>query len=207
MNESDTVCFALDDYASIPRRLIAFFIDLFVIVLILYIIYAVMAFVVLPKGVYAMPRSPEKTQVINTHMRAHIRTLGLTWLGLICAYHILIRATGGGTVGYRLARIRLVDLTGRVPTLKTLLRRFLVAVPGCLLFGVTYLNCRRSPRRQAGHDQWCGTWLVRKRAESAGPGLPVFQTRLIGTFLLTFPDVEPVSEEAGASPSKMDANL
>jgi len=205
--EADAVYFAPKDYASILRRLIAFLIDLIAVLLIYVVVYMVTALVILPKDVRDMPKTPENTHVMNAHMKPHARSMGWIWLGLTVAYHILLRTTRGGTLGYRLTRIRLVDMTGRVPVLKALLRRFLLAVPGCLMFGATYLNCLRNPARRAGHDQWSGTWLVRTRAEPAGPARPVYQTRLFGTFLLTFADIEPATDEEDASEPENDGGI
>ena len=110
---------------------------------------------------------------------------------MVVSYHVLARTTRGGTMGYRLAGIRWIDKTGRTPGIKTALRRFLIAMPSCLMIGAGYLLCFKTPRRQAVHDRWSGTWLVRRRAEPAGPALSTYNTKLFGTFVLTYTDVEP----------------
>ncbi len=205
--ESDAVYYAPKDYASIPRRITSFLLDIFVVVLLIAVASSAVQVSLVPSAVNAMPRSPEKQKLINKYLKPVKVPMVLGWFVLVVAYHIVLRTTRGGTLGYRLTRIRLVDMAGHVPVLKALLRRFLLAVPGCLMFGATYLNCLRNPARRAGHDQWSGTWLVRTRAEPAGPARPVYQTRLFGTFLLTFADIEPATDEEDASEPEKDGGI
>ncbi|MFQ5502601.1 MAG: RDD family protein [Phycisphaerae bacterium] len=205
--EADAVYYAPKDYASIPRRIASFLLDILVVVFLIAVVSSAVQVSLVPMDVNAMPRSPEKQKLIKQYLKPARVPMVLGWFVLVVAYHVVLRTTRGGTLGYRLTRIRLVDMTGRVPALKALLRRFLLAVPGCLLFGATYLNCLRNPTRRAGHDQWSGTWLVRTRAEPAGPARPVYQTRLFGTFLLTFVDVEPATEEGETSEPEKDGGI
>jgi uncharacterized RDD family membrane protein YckC len=60
-----------------------------------------------------------------------------------------------------------------------------------MTLGAGYVLCFKTPRRQAIHDRWSGTWLVRRRAEPIGPALSTYHTKLFGTFILTYTDVEP----------------
>ena len=121
----------------------------------------------------------------------------LSWLALAAACLVFALATRGGTVGSRVHRMRIVDKDGEPPSIIALAKRFLLALPGCLLLGATYFACRSSPTRQAGHDRWAATWLIRARAQPDGPAQVAYNTKLIGTFILTYIEVEPHTPENG----------
>jgi uncharacterized RDD family membrane protein YckC len=188
---SDAVHFALEDYASPPRRLFSFGIDLVVIVLFFIVLGIGAEFAVVPRHIWTMSPSAEKLKMTRQYIKPVQVPLTLGWLGAVVAYHVLARTTRGGTVGYRLTGIRLIDKTGRTPSTKTAFKRFLIAMPSCMTLGAGYVLCFKTPRRQAIHDRWSGTWLVRRRAEPIGPALSTYHTKLFGTFILTYTDVEP----------------
>ena len=187
----DAVYFAPKDYASPGRRIGSFLIDLLVIVVLFIGIGSAAESVVVPKRVIAMPQSAQKKKLMRHYNKPLQIPLMLGLLGLEVAYHVLLRLTRGGTLGYRITRIRLVDKTGRTPGIRAVFKRFLIALPSCMMFGAGYLLCFKNPRRQAIHDRWSGTWLVRCRAEPAGPALSTYNTKLVGTFILTYTDIEP----------------
>ncbi|MFQ5495329.1 MAG: RDD family protein [Phycisphaerae bacterium] len=192
--EPDAVYFAPQDYAPAWRRFAAFFIDLFAVFCILAALELAAAAAVVPRDVFRAPASPERQQLVNEHLKPVKGPVIWGWFILTVIYHIPFRGTRGGTLGYRIAGIRLVDRTGRPPEMKTLIKRFFLALPGCFLLLLTYLSCFRDPKRQAAHDQWAGTWLVRKRAVPAGPALTEYKTKLFGTFVVTYIDVAPVPD-------------
>ena len=197
----DAVYFAPKDYASPARRIGSFLIDLLVIVFLFIGIGIAAEFAVVPKRVWTMPPSAEKQKLTKHYIKPLQVPLTLAWLGLVVAYHLLLRLTRGGTLGYRLMRIRLVDKTGRTPQIKTVFKRFLIALPACMPLGVGYLLCFKTPKRQAIHDRWSGTWLVRCAAVLAGPALTAYNTKLVGTFVLTYIDVEPAPDESSSPPA------
>lgn len=86
------------------------------------------------------------------------------WLAFCVVYYTLFRRLRGGTLGYRIAGIRLIDARGNTPSMWTLVKRFVLATAATLPLGASYLSCRTDPMRRAWHDRWCGTRLVRKRA-------------------------------------------
>ncbi len=186
------VYYRQEDYAPVARRIPSFIIDIIVLVVALMATATVMQTLYVPPSVIKMPNSPEKTRLSANYLQPVKVRFVLGWLAFAILYHIALRRTRGGTLGYRLTRIRLIDATGRPPSWPVLVKRFLIAVPFTFFFAVTYWGCFHSPRRQTFHDQWSGTWLIRKNAQSAGPARPAYQTKLLGTWLLTYMDLEPV---------------
>jgi len=191
----DSVCFDLRDYAHPLKRLIACAVDFLLLAAVLASTASLTEFLLVPREVWSQARTAEVQQQINRHIKPAQVPLTLSWLASCFAYHVLLRRTRGGTIGHRLMRTRLVDKTGQPPSLRLLLRRFLIAVPATLLFGLSYLDCFRNPRRQTTHDKWSGTWVVRCRAQPAGPAITSYHPKLLGTFLLTHIDLEPVTKE------------
>ncbi len=189
-DESGAVLFAPTDYAPLTRRIGAAFVDILVVVLFLVAIGPIAALIWVPREVRQMPNTPERRRLISHHLQpVNSQIVGAWFIGCVL-YHLGLRRLRNGTIGYRLMGIRLVDPAGLPPSWWALARRFLLAAPMVPLFGVTYLLCVKTPRRQAFHDRWCGTWMVRKSAEPAGPARLAFQTQLLGTFMLTYIDLE-----------------
>ncbi|HKQ46554.1 MAG TPA: RDD family protein [Phycisphaerae bacterium] len=197
---SEFVYYRQQDYARVIRRLPSMIVDLGVLVLMIAIITSAVQAVYVPGSVIKMPRSPERNRLLAQYWRPVQKQTLLVCAAVAAGYHIALRRTRGGTLGYRLLGIRLIDATGRPPSWKALVKRFLIAVPLFFFFAATYWGCFQNPRRQALHDTFCSTWLVRKSAQPAGPARPVHQAKLLGPWLLTFMDVEPDqdADRAGA---------
>ncbi|GJQ27397.1 MAG: hypothetical protein HBSAPP02_24290 [Phycisphaerae bacterium] len=187
----DYVLFAPTDYANLSRRLIALLIDLALVIVGVSGISSAVAARVVPPDVWRITHRAERQRRMNEAMRPVQLPTTLGCVAFAMIYHVLGRTLHGGTVGYRLAGVRLVDAAGRTPPLRVLFKRFLMAVPFTLLLGASYFSVGRSPRRQTTHDQWSGTWVVRKTAQPIGPAKPAYQTKLLGTMLFTWLDLEP----------------
>ncbi len=197
--EPEGVYYANEDYAGSLRRLIAWFVDVIVLIVILNVAAAAAQLAVVPTDVLKMPPSGERQRLVSKHMRpVQVPVLG-GYLLVFAAYHVLLRRTRFGTAGYLLTGIRIVDETGEPPPFKKLGKRFLIAIPFTMPLGASYLKCRGNPKRQSVHDQICGTWVIRRRAEPAGLAQLSHQMKLIGLFIIHYIDVEPFEPEAAES--------
>lgn len=199
--EPNAVVFQMSDYATPGRRLASFLIDLAVMFVLGFAFINAVAFVVTPREVLTIESSRERSQKIVESVRKVQVPMFLGLFAFFGVYHIMLRTMRRGTIGYRLTGVRLVDHQGLSPSIRTVLRRFLIALPGCSLFAAAYLLCSQDPRRQALHDQWSGTWVVRYRAQPAGPARTTFHPKMIGPFVRTYMDVEPVGEHDRAEPA------
>jgi uncharacterized RDD family membrane protein YckC len=195
--QPNAVYFAPHDYAPVTRRFGAFLVDLVALYLLAVVLAIPIGYLLLPRGLPSTPDTPPP-QVLSKYTKI-VFTLGGLLGGV--PYHIALRRSRGGTLGYRLLGIRLVDQTGHPPSWRVLGKRFVLAVIlaiPCLFFlplVASYLYALKHPRRQTGHDFWSGTWLVRKNARPAGPALTAYNSKLLGTLLLNYIDVEPYVPE------------
>ncbi|MFH1419757.1 MAG: RDD family protein [Planctomycetota bacterium] len=189
--EPEGVYYANEDYAGPLWRFIAWFVDVVALIVVLSAVAATAQLAVVPKDVLKMPQSEEKQLLVKKHMRpVQVPVLG-GFLVAVAAYHVLLRRTRFGTPGYLVTGIRIVDETGEPPPLKRLGKRFLLAIPFTLPLGASYLKCRGNPKRQSVHDQICGTWVIRRRAQPAGPAQLAYLVKLVGLFPVHYIDVEP----------------
>ena len=109
-----------DDYAGIGRRLVACLIDA-----------AIMLAVLATPGFFVsrMHLAPNAGQEAHPVGRGTLAVFGLALTLLIATpYHLVLRRTRGGTIGYRLAGIRLTTMMDTIPEWGTLARRFALSI-------------------------------------------------------------------------------
>ena len=188
---STPLLFHPSDYASLTRRLIACILDLVILLGALSMATTAVGMLVVPRELYKITNRAERQKQIDPYLKPYRAPVTAMWFVGIPAYHIFLRRLRGGTPGYRIAGIRIVDAYALPPVTPVLIKRFLIAFPFVLFFGLSYFPVPKHPRRQAGHDQWSGTWLVRKHAHPTGPAQIAYQTKLLGTWLIKYPDLEP----------------
>lgn len=197
------------DYAGPVRRMISFIIDLLFIIFLLMFLLAGAAYPFPPDVKDRMNAAPD-TATRNAIRQEYFaqptiqKRQGLTmrfWFFVAVAYHIALRRTRGGTVGYRLTGMRLIDCHNQPPPLRVLVKRFFLATATTLPFGISYFQCMKNPRRQAMHDRWCNTWMVRRDAVPAGPGMLVHQVQVLRSWAVRYFDVEPQGETPPAAPA------
>ncbi|MCG8408345.1 MAG: RDD family protein [Phycisphaerales bacterium] len=202
--DAEAVYFKPEDYASVPRRLMAFLIDVLFVAVLCYAAAIVVVSMTVSKDVLESSSDEEKKAIV----RQSLGLLLLCWVGLAAVYHIAVRRARGGTLGYRLAGIRMVNAFGEPPSLSALIKRFLIATPTCTFFALSYLSCRNHPKRQAIHDQFAGTWLVRRSADPAGPAELSELPHLYGIYpfalMLTNLDVSPPGDAENDKKSALD---
>ena len=195
------VYFRDEDYAGLGRRIAAFILDHVALILLL---MGMLFATVLPfppevmKRLAATGNAAERYQIQQEYyklpaVQARIGGSMRMWVVLCTFYYIALRRLRGGTLGYRLAGIRLVDPTGQAPGLKALVKRFLFGALFTMPLGASYYLCLKDARRQALHDRWCNTWLVRKRAEPAGPATLVHRVQLVATWAVRYDGLEPAT--------------
>jgi uncharacterized RDD family membrane protein YckC len=207
MNDATrAVIFEPRDYATGPRRLVSLAIDMFISITLISTPIAMAT---------ALWVSPETQAIVGDHAKRQrltyeelgpsrfYATMAVTLL-LPVAYHIGLRLTPLGTLGYFLTRIRLVGVDGRRPKAPRILKRFAISLIGLFTFGAIYLSCFKRERHQAMHDLFAGTWLVRRAAKTIRPAQVIYKTRLLGTYPMTHIDIEEF-DPAAQAPCKSDA--
>ena len=215
------VVFNPTDYASFGRRVLANIVDVGVMVIVFLSIQLGFALKYVPPDLRTMKKSQEQQKLVKKYMAPYASQIMLLSVASFAIYLVPISSLPGGTLGYRLARIRLIDHRGLPPSWWKLIKRLLIvgliAIPCSMPFGAVtgklgssnpliqggamiagffawlmllYRSCATHERRQAIHDRWVGTWMVRKGA-AAMEGKAFDKAILVGPFLPRHPDVEP----------------
>lgn len=93
---------------------------------------------------------------------AHFRLLFQVYLATIAAvYFVWQWSRGGQTLPMKTWRLRLVTRRGDTVTARQASIRYLIALPGLLLFGAGFLWAALDRERQFLHDRVAGTRIVR----------------------------------------------
>jgi len=196
------VYFNAGDYAGPVRRMISFILDQLAI---LALLMGMMAGSVLPmppdvkERLAAAQNKGEQDRVRQEYFalpaikQRQVNSLRF-WFIAAVGYHIGLRRTRGGTLGNRLTGVRLIDCYNEPPPWRLLMKRFGLGIVLAGPFGASYFLCLKDPKRQALHDRWCNTWMVRAGASPAGPGMVVHRMQLIGSWVVRYLDVEPAAE-------------
>jgi uncharacterized RDD family membrane protein YckC len=145
------VYYALKDYAGLRRRLVILAIDGLVVC-----IGYVLSIVASRSGLLGSPGP-------------YVWALGFATFGYL--YLAVLARSRFGTLGYAVASVQVVDLTGMRPSLARMSFRTLFAGLGPLnaLLDVIWLG--GDSHRQALRDKLAGTYIIRRGALPAGRGL------------------------------------
>jgi uncharacterized RDD family membrane protein YckC len=92
------------------------------------------------------------------------------------AYFIELKRSHGGTVGYRLFGMRLVDLHGDSPGRFNMLVRAAFWLVALFSLPIDMVWISSDENRQALRDKFTGTYVIRKSAEPKGHG-PIVRAR------------------------------
>ena len=140
------VYFQRDDYASFWLRLLVDLIDAVTAVVLCFLAFlALWAF-------------------------APVRLILLVCGAILFWYFVLLKRSRGGTVGYRLAGVRIVELDGRRAGLLPLTVRMLFMLLGPANYLLDLVWMTDETHQQALRDKFGGTNVVKKRAEPIGTG-------------------------------------
>lgn len=175
------VWFFPSDYVGFWRRLVVELVDGVVIVVAL---LAVTATVVLL----------DPAEELND---ATLAVLVSCWAACIYGYFVVLKRFRVNTVGYRLARVRIVDPYGRPPGLGALTLRLSFGLLGPLNVILDMLWIPSNRHKQALRDKFAHTYVVKANAEPAGPARVVLRNYYIMGMSFVFQDVEPVAVGSG----------
>jgi uncharacterized RDD family membrane protein YckC len=120
------------------------------------------------------------------------------WAVLIYGYFVVLKRSRLTTVGYRLARVRIVDACGRPPRLGALTLRLSFGLLGPFNIVLDMLWIPFDRHKQTLRDKLAHTYVVKANAEPAGPARIVVRTYSIVGMSFVFQDVEPVSVGSAA---------
>jgi len=82
-------------------------------------------------------------------------------------YFVVLKRSRVRTAGYRLGRVKVVDLKGELPSYPALTWRMLFGLLGpCSLIDLIWLT--EDPHRQTLHDKFANTYVIKAAAQPAG---------------------------------------
>jgi uncharacterized RDD family membrane protein YckC len=116
---------------------------------------------------------------------------------LFCYFVVLKRSAL--TLGYRVLGVRIVGLDGQSPSLWNLTVRMMFLFPGPLNYVLDFGWLSGDSHRQALHDKFAQTYVIRKGAAPVGTGKVIYCQYFIlgGSFL--FREIKADSMTASAS--------
>jgi uncharacterized RDD family membrane protein YckC len=162
------VYYSREDLAGFFRRLLVLVIDLAIV----FVMWVIVLLLSVPLGV----SSPFPATAI---------AFVLAW-----AYLAGLKAGPKGTLGYRLAGVRLVNLQGRPPSLFISTYRFLLLFVGPLHLVFDLLWLTTDPNRQTLRDKLTATYVVRRDAQPLARAPFVHPTYFIATMAFALPEVK-----------------
>jgi len=164
------VFFRREDYAGFWLRILVDVIDIAVAVLVLAAVFSVAFF------------ASRDDRVV-----ARISVVG--GVGVWLSYFVFLKYFGSRTVGYRLCRVRLVNLQGLPPSLWAVFTRGLFAAIGPMNVVVDLIWLSSDPHRQALRDKVAHTYVVRRLAQPCGAGVISYSRYTILGSNFVFPEV------------------
>ena len=171
MNAANGLYFRREDYASFWLRLLIDIID----------VLLVGGVCLLQSMVLWVSFPPNRTLV---------DLILASWAVTIFCYFVVLKWSKLGTVGYRIAGVRIIGLDGRPPTFLTLALRLLFVPLGPLNPLLDLLWLSGDTHRQSIHDKLAHTYVVKRRAEPVGTGIIVYWYYDICGYNFLFPEVE-----------------
>ena len=175
------VWFFPSDYVGFWRRLAVELVDGVVIVVVLLVVTATVVLL-------------DPAEELND---ATLAVLVSGWAVFIYGYFVVLKRSRVNTVGYRLARVRIVDAYGRPPGHGALTLRLSFGLLGPFNVILDMLWIPSDRHKQAPRDKFAHTYVVKANAEPAGPARVVFRTYSIMGMSFVFQDVEPVAVGSG----------
>jgi uncharacterized RDD family membrane protein YckC len=165
------VYFNREEYASFWLRLIVEVIDISVIMAIS-----------IASTVFITEYFSVSKQLINF--------IFLLWVGLWFVYFVLLKRSSFGTLGYKLCKIRVVNLYGEPPSILALTFRLMFAILGPLnmLFDLIWLS--GDDNRQSLRDKFAKTYVVKRNAIAIGTGKLTYRDYYFLGYSLMFCEVK-----------------
>jgi len=158
--------YAARDYAGFLRRLLVVLVDS---------AFLLLAFIILALISAAVP-------VLD-------RFFWQLYLATCYLYLAVLKSSSLGTIGYRVAGVRLVTLSGQTLNLWQTSCRLGFLILGPLNLPLDLIILRAEPDRQSMRDKIMGTFVVRRHAMAAGHGSIRYRRLFWMSWCLTLPEV------------------
>ena len=151
LNNSEGVYYDREAYAGFWLRLIVDVIDISVIMIIS----------ILSTALFMRVFTPSEQL---------IPVICLLWSTLWFIYFVLLKRSNFGTLGYKLCKVRVVNLRGNRPCILALTFRLIFAIIGPMNMLLDLIWLSGDENRQALRDKFAQTYVVKKNATPIGTG-------------------------------------
>lgn len=152
---SEGVYFERQLYAGFWQRLAVDVIDVAVIFPILAILTILITDAILPSETLA-------------------RSIFLLWTASLFAYFVLLKRSNFGTVGYKICKVRVINLHGERPGIICLTLRLAFSFIGPLSFPLDLIWISSDENRQALRDKFAKTYVIKRNAKPKGTGQLIY---------------------------------
>ena len=170
---NEAVYYRSEDYASFGLRMLIDIIDLF-------IVFAVFI-----------------TVSLFTDDFFSMNLLMLVWIAIWFSYFVLLKRSKMGTVGYMVAKVRIVNLKGERPSVYSLALRLMFAILGPFNSILDLLWIPSDEHRQALRDKFAKTYVIKRTALPAGTGKIIYHNYDIFGWRFIFSEVRQQEDQSG----------
>ncbi|WOO39558.1 RDD family protein [Rubellicoccus peritrichatus] len=95
-----------------------------------------------------------------------------------------------GTIGNIVTRTRLIDVSGKRPSIYSMLVRSSLFVLGSLFFIIDIIWVTSDEKRQMIRDKFSGIYVIKRKAQPLGHGKVIYSSCMIASLNFLFKDVE-----------------
>ncbi len=169
-SSQEGVFYAKSAHPGLWRRFAIGLVDIFVAMIVMVILATIFGVLL-----------PERSATAGT---------GLTWLVFVVFYFVFLKRSTFRTLGYRLFRVRVVDLHGERPSIFKMVNRFSFMLLGPFNGPIDLLWVASDDSKQALRDKWSQTYVVSDTAEPEGHGQIRMQRYGLMGFNMLFAEVE-----------------
>jgi uncharacterized RDD family membrane protein YckC len=113
-----------------------------------------------------------------------------SWMAILFGYFVILKSSRLGTLGYRVAGVRIVGLNGQSPSLWNLTVRMMFLFLGPFNYVADLIWLSGDPHRQALRDKFAQTYVIRKKAMPAGTGTVIHRQYFVLGWNFLFREIE-----------------
>jgi uncharacterized RDD family membrane protein YckC len=170
-NDAEGVYFDREDYAGFWLRVLIDIIDVTVMM------------------VVSVGCSLLIVTVVSTSQQ-EATALCIIWAGLWFLYFVLLKRSDFGTLGYKLCKVRIVNMRGKCPSIPALTLRLMFAVFGPLNILIDLIWLSGDDNRQALRDKFAQTYVIKRGASPVGVGKVMYGVFDVWGWHLVFREVK-----------------
>jgi uncharacterized RDD family membrane protein YckC len=108
--------------------------------------------------------------IIVPFTRTTLNLLLLMWIAVALLYFVVLKRSNFRTLGYRIAKVRIIGLDNQPPSYGALILRLMFGMLGPFNWALDLIWLSNDFHRQALRDKFSNTYVVKLKAQPAGRG-------------------------------------